>query len=385
MSGDLSLPVMLATGILPGLGARRAPRPAWHPSSLFEGVIGGFWFDFTDAVALRQTSVGVPPVATASDPVGLAFDQSRWGGKTFDEVRDAALNLLPNSFASGNWSTSGSSAIADEVLHLVTSSMTQGAILQSSQGSPYDAAKVFEVEITVTEFLKGGVRVWLGGGYSPSITANGVYRFIAANPADQHIRVYGSTTDNDLKCRIAVREIPGKVGVQASSSPRPTYQVTHVRGDGSDDRLVTSQNPTLAGTLIYAGTFEATSDVAIGVTGAGGVDRCTLRTSADGYLQAAIGDQASDIIGAMDIRGVDGVYAVRWGGNGEAVKLTRGLTVEYAGVQEGSVTTVFPFLLGAVNAGGSVTGFLDGKMRHCLFVPRFITDDELSQAVKYFS
>ncbi|MFA7586588.1 MAG: hypothetical protein WCY11_10420 [Novosphingobium sp.] len=385
MSGDLSLPVMLATGILPGLGARRAPRPAWHPSSLFEGVIGGFWFDFTDTDKLRQTSVGVPPVATASDPVGLAFDQSRWAGKTFDEVRDAQPNLLPNSFASGNWNTSGSSAIADEVLHLVTSSTTQGALLHSSQGSPYDAAKVFEVEITVTDFVKGGVRVWTGAGYAGGFTANGAYKFIAANPADQILRVYGSTTDNDLKCRIAVREIPGKVGVQASSSLRPTYQVTHVRGDGSDDRLATVQRPTLAGTLIYAGTFEAASDVAIGATGAGGLDRCMLRTSTDGYLQASIGDQASAIIGETDIRGVDGVYAVRWGGDGAAVSLTRGNAVEYAGGQVGSVTTAFPFLVGAVNAGGSASSFLDGKMRHCLFVPRAISDSELAQAVAYFS
>src|SRR5690554_3376047 len=115
MSGDLSLPVMLATGILPGLGARRAPVPAWHPSSLFEGVIGGFWLDFTDADKLRQTSIGIPPVAAASDPVGLAFDASRWGGKTFEQVLAEQPELITNwdNLQAADWTLDAGWSVSD--------------------------------------------------------------------------------------------------------------------------------------------------------------------------------------------------------------------------------------------------------------------------------
>jgi hypothetical protein len=384
MSGDLSLPVMLATGILPGLGARRAPVPAWHPSSLFEGVMGGFWFDFTDADKLRQTSVGIPPVAAASDPVGLAFDASRWGGKTFEQMLaeqpelrgDGAIGLAGTATAA-TYNTGTGEAVASRGSNTSNQSFVQWS------GLTTNGAYLVDVENTGATGM--GVR---SGDYSNSAmpVAAGQRQTVLATAAGGRITLCAQSNNTTANFTVhSIKHIPGNHASQSSSSLRPTYQVTHVRGDGSDDRLITAQNPTLAGTLIYAGTFEAASDVAIGATGAGGFDRCMLRASADGYLQAAIGDQASDIIGATDIRGVDGVYAVRWGGDGEAVKLTRGLTVEYAGVQEGSVTTAFPFLVGAVNAGGSATGFLDGKMRHCLFVPRFITDDELSQAVKYFS
>lgn len=404
MPGDLSLPVMLATGILPGFGARRAPGPAWHPSSLFEGVIGGFWFDFTDTDKLRQTSVGVPPVATASDPVGLAFDQSRWAGKTYSQVLAEQPELLNNPGGpfvnTSGWAAGGGGSLSVVEGNLKgTAAGTDGAWFQQSFLATAGKTYLFTFN-AVSDGTSQSVAMFIGtsGGSSDRLNsgASGGYQFGARSviwtaPATETVALWfyagaGMPANNYiLLSKISIKEIPGNHATQPSSSLRPTYQVTHVRGDGSDDRLITSQNPTLAGTLIYAGTFEAASDVAIGVTGASGFDRCMLRTSADGYLQAAIGDQASAIIGAMDIRGVDGVYAVRWGGNGEAVKLTRGVSVEYAGVQEGSVTTAFPFLLGVVNAGGSATGFLDGKMRHCLFVPRFITDDELSQAVKYFS
>lgn len=388
MSGDLSLPVMLATGILPGLGARRAPVPAWHPSSLFEGVMGGFWFDFTDADKLRQTSVGIPPVAAASDPVGLAFDASRWGGKTFEQMLAEQPELITNwnNLQAGDWTLGAGWSVSDGKL-LRDGHSPGTAAYQSGKTILSGRAYVFELDVETSSGLFVVTLSGAGGDQSDLRPLSiGLNRFVVTATAPRtNIQITGVGGSTCIIKSFSVKHVPGNHASQPSSSLRPTYQVTHVRGDGSDDRLITAQTPTLAGTLIYAGTFEAASDVAIGATGAGGFDRCMLRASADGYLQAAIGDQASTIIGAMDIRGVDGVYAVRWGGNGEAVKLTRGLTVEYAGVQEGSVTTAFPFLVGAVNAGGSATGFLDGKMRHCLFVPRFITDDELSQAVKYFS
>ncbi|MFA7587662.1 MAG: hypothetical protein WCY11_15950 [Novosphingobium sp.] len=378
----------------PVTGRRRGD--GWHPSSLFEGVVGGFWFDFTDAVALRQTSVGVPPVATASDPVGLAFDQSRWAGKTYSQVLADQPEVYPGGELAGNYNASGNSTTPEFFYPRSTwvPAVTGNTLTIPDAGglttNKIASNRAYRWRVSWTELSAGAIELRGNDNtlLASSSAASGTLEVIASfsmGSANTRPYIRFSAAASVTITEISFREVPGHHASQPSASLRPTYQLTHVRGDGSDDRLITSQNPTLAGTLIYAGTFEAASDVAIGVTGASGVDRCMLRTSADGYLQAAIGDQASAIIGAMDIRGVDGVYAVRWGGNGEAVKLTRGLTVEYAGVQEGSVTTAFPFLVGAVNAGGSATGFLDGKMRHCLFVPRFITDDELSQAVKYFS
>lgn len=389
MPGDLSLPVMLATGILPGLGARRAPGPAWHPSSLFEGVIGGFWFDFTDADKLRQTSIGGQPVAAASDPVGLAFDVSRWGGKTFDEVMAARPELVTNwnDLQAADWNLGAGWTVQGGKLIRAPGQMVGSS---SDQGSkPIKAGNSYHFEADV-ESSDGNFAFAVNSpgsdATSPAGLSVGVNRFvITATAARSRFGVTGVGSASGVFKSFSVKNIPDNHAAQPSSSQRPTYQTTHVRGDGSDDRLITAQNPTLAGTLIYAGTFEAASDVAIGATGAGGVDRCMLRISADGYLQASIGDEASAIIGETDIRGVDGVYAVRWGGAGEAVKLTRGNAVEYAGEQVGSVTTAFPFLVGAANVAGSATGFLDGKMRHCLFIPRAISDSELAQAVSYFS
>lgn len=393
----------LGGGLGLGLGfaptARRAA--SWHPSSLFEGSEGGFWFDFTEAAALRQAPIGVPAVAAESDPVGLAFNMARWGGKTFAEVMAAQPELAPNGggpFVSTSSWTAQDSNITLSVdagrlrLDFVGASSYVWTSLPTIAGESYAVEVEFELGSNAT-MGSGAIRDQTSSGTpivgeSDTRSASSPIRFFfTALSAVSVLRVGFAKTNpaTAYVTRVSAKRVPGNHASQSSSGSRPAFQLTHVSTDGSNDHLVTAQKPTLAGTLIYAGTFEAEADVAIGATDADEANACALRISTDGYLLAAIGDQDKTIIGETDIRGVDGVYAIRWGGDGAAVTLTRDLNLEYAGAQVGDVTTDYPFTLAAANVAGTAGSFLAGTVRHCLFVPRAISNDELAQAVRFLS
>lgn len=247
--------------------------PPWLPSDLFALANPGGWWDFSSNDGLWQDAAGTTPVTALGQPIGLALEKSRWGGKTYAQVMAEQPELLPNSFSSGNWNiVDGLSSISSGTLHLLSNSVTSGAIFYATNGSPYNASKAHEVELVVSDFVKGGVRVWTGSGYTSGFTSNGTFKFKVVFPSDQHIRVYGATTDNDLKVRISIKEIPGNHAYQTTSGSRPLWQeddngARGLKFDGVDDFLVTpSIDFSASDKMLVSAGVRKLSDAALGMT-----------------------------------------------------------------------------------------------------------------------
>ena len=238
--------LLISPGHVGLVGLAAAPGvTGWLPSDLFALSQPGIWLDGSDNSVMWQDAAGTTPVTALGQPVGLILDKRLWGGKTYAQVMAEQPELLPNSFSSATWVINdGLSSISSGTLHLLSNSLTGGAILSPANGSPYNASKAHEVELVVSDFVKGGVRVFTGSGYTSGFTSNGTFKFKVVFPADQNIRVYGVTTDNDLKVRISIKEIPGNHAYQTTSGSRPLWQedANGARGlkpDGVDDFLVT--------------------------------------------------------------------------------------------------------------------------------------------------
>jgi hypothetical protein len=361
-----------------------APAPL-NPITLFSSGETGYVFDPATISSLRQDIQGLTLVTAAGDSVGLDLSIERWAGQTFTPVMAAQAETQTDSFSTPTWVINdGLSSITDGVLHLLSTSITGGASKTAANGSPYNSAKAFEVVLTVTDYVKGGVRVWTGAGYTPGFTANGVHSFIAAAPADTTVRVYGSTTDNDLKCEISIKEIPSVPSRQATPGAQPKYQTGPVRivGDGIDDDLLTTFNPTLEGTIWFAGMIENASDVLMGSQPAS-EGRCFIGTNAAGELCGAVGEQGFSVItGGPDIRGQYGVFFLDY--DGSDVALSIGAETIYEGAQVGAVNTTIPDRVLSLNNNGAGASFSKAAFVGAGRISRRITPAERAGVTAYY-
>ena len=210
---------------------------ALDPASLFATGVQGVWIDPSDTATLFQDSAGTVPVAADGQPVALALDKSR------GLVRGP--ELMPNGFGTGNWSSfaTGVSVNGGLVHFNAVPAGNNGLLLSAVNGSPYHANSSFEVTVTISDHVSGGIRLWTGSGYSPVFGTNGVHRFLAVFPADQALRCYAQASGGvtTLKAALSVRELPGAHASQPVLAARPIYAnsggLRRLVFDGIDDRL----------------------------------------------------------------------------------------------------------------------------------------------------
>ena len=169
--------------------------------------------------------------------------------------------------------------------------------------------------------------------------------------------------------------VPGRHGTQTTTGARPTWQAGGLlRGDGSDDNLLTDFVGSATGTLAVRCVYTAASDIAIGKSEASN-GRCFLGTSADGYAAAGIGSQSlSTIVGSVDIRDTPVTHIVKW--NGSTVTMKVNNETVYSAAQSGAVGTTTSLRLLANNANGVGGNFLAGDLSRALAINRLTTDAE---------
>lgn len=283
MSGDLSLPVMLATGILPGLGARRAPGPAWHPSSLFALSQPGIWFDGSDNSVMWQDQYGTTPVTALGQSVGLVLDKRLWGGKTFAQVMADQPELVTNGdFSAGiaGWDVSspGNSSWDNGRLKVTTSGA--GKWDYAFQTIPLVPGRLYRFTGTVEPGTATSYRMRVGhsvqvGHYAQYDNLSGTFtNFFYASTATAVVTlqnsdgVTGSTTFFD---DVSIKEIPGNHASQSTAASRPVWQedTFGARGlqfDGVNDFLVT-QSIDFSGSdkMLAAAGVRKLSDVNIAI------------------------------------------------------------------------------------------------------------------------
>lgn len=245
MSGDLSLPVMLATGILPGLGARRAPASLWLPSNMFDPAAPapGVWGDGDDNSVLSQDPVVFTPVTDFGQQIGLLLDKRLWEGRTLAQEIAARMELRANG-AIGLVGTAGgatyTTATGAAVVYRGASAGNQSFV----QWTGLNSLGLYRVDIENTGSPSIVVR---SGGASASVSltvaaGQRVTGFVL--PGSGAITI-GSGANNSTASFIlhSAKHIPGNHLVQETAASRPVWQedMLGARGfrfDGIDDFFV---------------------------------------------------------------------------------------------------------------------------------------------------
>lgn len=380
----------LALGL--GLGPSYGGGIAFSPLSLFAAGEAGFWYDPGTISTLFQDAAGTTAVAAAADPDGLVLDRSK------SLVLGSEL-VTNGDFSAGTtgYSTSNSGTLSVPSGQLI---VTNGA---ASFGFAYTSiSTVVGKTYQVSAGVVGASVSWLfrigddvGGASNTKLSTTGttagqtITGVFIATATTTYLR-FGpnnstlattATIDN-----ISVKELTGNhAALSGANTLRPRYLVSPARlvFDATDDRLLTTLNPTTSGTIaarLYGGTV---SRVSLGSMAAAD-GRAFLALASDGALGAGIGTQSTSTIkGAVDIRSTWTTGIVTW--NDTTVTLYQNGSSVYSAAQSGSVNTTVPFMLGCLNNNGTAASFWDGGIGAAIVLNRVMTASEVSSLTSYWS
>lgn len=332
---------------------------------------------------LYTTSTGLTAVTAVADPVGFLIDES---------LRAAVgAELLANGgFDSDTaWTDidqgTGTSTIAGGVVTLVGTDGSNRGRRSQSFSTTSGRWHRFRASCDNT-----GAVLTAGAGqgfetFSQATVAGVTTLFFRASAATMHVGFRNSSAGGtSVLDNASVVEVAGNHSSQSTANSRPSLRqdgsLYVLRGDGSDDNLLTTLNPATAMTMVWAGTINAVSDVMAGTNGAAN-ERFFMGTDASGRLCAGVGaEDGTTIFGGADIRGVFGVNALRI--NGTTVTLARqevggAPTVVYTGAQNGGPTTSVPIRLLARNNNGTAADFANADMSMFFAIQAALTDAEL--------
>lgn len=348
----------------------------WTPANFFASGALGAWFEPSSASKFFIESTGQTQVANDADPIGLAFDRS------LAVSPEGELNPDTGFDSAGSWTLPTGFSISASALHLASPTNFTSATINVAAVA---IGSVLKMVHTIANWTSGYVAA------SPSGGPAGVSRNVNGTHTDYVITAAALTTINmqaravgtvlDVNNLSAVR-IAAAGGLQATGGARPKWHVSNLEFDGVDDALVTGTKPTTAGTLIFVGTMAAASDVAMGSRAASN-GYAYLGTDASGRICGAVGTESfSTIHGTTDIRGLRGVYALRW--NGSTVKLNRGGAIEYEGAQSGAVNTTIAIMLGALNNNGVAANWASLSGEAFLVFNQSLSDADLAKLVNFY-
>jgi hypothetical protein len=179
----------------------------------------------------------------------------------------------------------------------------------------------------------------------------------------------------------SVKEIPGKHGIQATGTLKPTRQTTGAKFDGSDDNWLT---PYLAGAgenflgckTTVPSTLSATQ-VILGASGAS-ANRVFLGINTSGQACAGLGsDSTTTIVGTSDLRSTEAEVFLTF--DGTTVRLIVNGVVEYEAAQNSTPTTTIPFRVGGLNNNGTAGSFYGGAVRQAWVGREYISASRARQ------
>lgn len=377
------LPGLSAAGILMAGGKKSAFR---NLAALFAGGADGIMFDITDTTTLFQDANGALPAVSSGNPVGLALDQHKWGGKTLAEYRAAQPELVANSTFDTDitgWTnqfTAGGTIAWDAGTLKFTAS--SGSTPIASTPVTMIVGRWYEVTIDFSDVVGGTGNLFISVGSTangqqmlPAQTVAGTVglhrRFFKATATTGYVVVYGRGGAGAVtKCTLAsIKEIDGHHAYQAGNSCPIWYSTTNDAAfDGVNDYLNTDFYFRDAGNFLSAyftrggtgstrnlcGAYNTTggteagyltlnsTGVPIGNIGGGGI------TSTGGALPNAgpftlLGDQNA----AQADLFLDGTQVGSRIPPGDMPDAARGRT----------------FIIGAFNSNGTVSGYFNGNLK----------------------
>ena len=172
----------------------------FDPSKLFTGSTNGAWYDPSDFSTMFQDAAGTTPVTAVGQPVGLMLDKSKGLVLGPELVTNGTFDTDSGWAKGAGWTISGGAANA---------SAASSDIYQSNVALA-DTKKAYVVEIVISNYVSGTVRVALLGRNSGFVSGNGKKTFIAAagGNTDRFLYITGSSFTGSID-NISVRELPG--------------------------------------------------------------------------------------------------------------------------------------------------------------------------------
>jgi hypothetical protein len=345
-----------------------------NPITLFSNGETGYVFDPSTISSLSKDAAGTTPVTAAADSVGLGLSTER------DMALGSQILNMDGTFIFGT----GITKTADEN-EFVFNSVANNLNVRQDVGGLIVANNLYLVEFNISGRSGGGVSPILGGAFGTTLSADGIYQnYIVTSGANSFITAAAVGTTTLTLSDWVVRNVSAIPARQATAGAQPKYQTGPIRivGDGIDDDLLTTFNPTLEGTIWFAGMIENASDVLMGSQPAS-EGRCFIGTNAAGELCGAVGEQGFSVItGGSDIRNAYDVFWLRY--DGTTVKLNRGTELIYEAAQVGAVNTTIPDRLLSLNNNGTGASFAKAAFVGAGRISRSITDAELAGVTAYY-
>lgn len=349
-----------------------------------------FLHDFSRTDLTFQEATGQTLADDAGEAVALALEIGQINNRTLAQVIAAAPELLP-SLDFLEWGTTPLAGVvdADEF-----SSGGAGGVFKSGLKT---VGKTYKVEI---DFVSAASVTF--GVYDANVASttsllgqatgtSGTVSFLAqAGTTGFYLRVNVGTTNLRVP-RFTLKEIPGNhANRTGSTGARPARDANGLKGDGSDDHLISALLASAAqGTLLIDVDVPATVaayQTVVGSLGVSSLTRFFVGINTAGYVAGGAGtDSITTIVGTTDFRGQRLRAALSVGASG--VVLRTGGANEYSGALAGSPATSRPIVLFA-NQNSEATAqvdFFNGTIRRVAATQSPLSDVEIDSILNYWS
>lgn len=211
--------------------------PSRLPSAMFALANPGGWWDFSSNDGLFQDAAGTTPVTALGQPVGLALDKSRWGGKTFAQVMAGQPEIWQHSAAS----VVGESQILGENTYRIFTSDTSNSYVANT--AALTLGQFYEVTFNIDSIAVVGEGIRVADNGARFNTTGPKRSIVQAENTTAFIKRNGVACDYQIS-NVSFKEIPGNHASQSTSGARPLWQADSngfpgLQFDGVDDFLVT--------------------------------------------------------------------------------------------------------------------------------------------------
>jgi len=348
----------------------------------------GLYFDTTKMDRFFQSpEVSAVLADDAGEPIGLALDQRTWGGKSLSQLVALQSELVTdNEFNIGTgWSNFGDGGtIAGGILTIVLTGGYSGLSrsLNTEAGKTYRvSARARRVSGSATAIIAlrtgnngGGTAL---GSASTSSTEWAIVEFYFRETATttRYIAAGAGTAAGTVEYdSVSVKEVPGKHGIQATGTLKPTRQTTGAKFDGSDDNWLTNYTAG-SGAIFMVALVEVPASLSITqvVAGTNAISSNFYAAfTTAGLFRTGVGNVLTTV-GALDRRGQQVVFGLTasTGANGNRRSFEDTALVENT-TFTGSINTTIPLRVGALNANGTASNFFGGSIKKLIVGSEFL-------------
>lgn len=399
--------MLLAPGRIGRIGVTQAEGfvSPLHTLLFGNGEDGFLFGNFAEPDELFLLSTGnTGNVAANDEPVGLALDDSKWGGSTLAQIVAAASELVTNGQfgvdASG-WTANGSTlaAVAGQLEINSTAGGFNARAVQSIATVAGTTYRLSVDSITVGNAIRigttsAGVDIFPN---TPINAVNGYTVYFVAQGATTWLGLVGSTVLNAKNYfdNVSIKAIPGRHALQATAANRPFWKANagkpYLSLDGLNDSLIPPFYPLASGTgLSMAAAFNANVAAAANCVIGGGTPtgdkRAMIGLTGAGSLSVGWGTEIAETV-PVDRRNANHVLLMTGDASGRDVwfdgQNVTSLFAASVGMPDGTGGALT--LGGRQNTvGGGPDRLFTGNIPAALAVNRRVTPTEIARITSDF-